>query len=85
MCGCSLGCGIVTLGVFKAIGFVSAISTGNMGAIATDLAYNIPLILLCIFKDKWGVRQLNYIWELIAFILMCVGLIAATIFCEIIL
>ena len=82
MCGCTLTCGLITVGVFRAIGAVSAISTMNPTAIVMNLLWNTPFIALAIWKNKWGVRQLNYIWELISFILMIIGFIVAVIFVE---
>ena len=73
-CGCSLFCGVVTVAVLNGIGLVSAIAGLNPIHIATNLFFTTPLICIFIWRDSRTCRNINFIWQCIAFVMMLVGL-----------
>ena len=74
-CGCSLVCGVITIGVLRTLSFIGAFLTLEPLIMIWPTIDLIPIIALLIWKNSRMVRLINFIWAAIWLVISCVGII----------
>ena len=74
-CGCSLTCGIITVGVLEGINLVINIFALNTWGIIASVAFLIPIVALAIWKESKALRFVNFLIQAIILGAAIVGLL----------
>ena len=64
-CGCSLTCGVITVGVFYGIDLVVNIFALNTWGILLSLFFLIPIAAMAIWKESKALRFFNFLLQAI--------------------
>ena len=64
-CGCSLTCGVITVGVLYGLDLVGNIFALNVWGILASLFFLVPIAAMAIWKESKGLRFFNYLLQAI--------------------
>ena len=81
-CGCSVKCGVITVGVLYGLDAAGNIFAGNLMGIIVSVALLLPIIAMAIWKESKGLRYFNYLVQAAIFFASIIGIIALAVCIE---